>query len=221
MRPRRAAFLISAAEPSGFPVATAPEIAFVGRSNVGKSSLINELVGQHALARTSRTPGRTRLINWFEVEPVKDKVLHFVDLPGYGYADVGVTLRQAWRPLIEAFLDRDSLQLVVLLVDARRDPGPDETDFLAWLAERERRVVVVITKCDKLSKHERMPMQASMRRALGLAKPPILFSTLERLGQDELWRAIGASKPGPKVRAKADSSSDADADADPDVDSGS
>ena len=194
MRPRRASFLISASEPSGFPAGSAPEIAFVGRSNVGKSSLINELVGQHALARTSRTPGRTRLVNWFEVEAVKDKVLHFVDLPGYGYADVGVTLRKAWRPLIEAYLDRPLLTLVILLVDARREPGADETDFLAWLAQRELRVQVVITKCDKLAKHERLPMQSKMKRGLGLAKAPILFSTLEKLGHDELWRAIAATR---------------------------
>jgi GTP-binding protein len=194
MRPRRASFVISASEPKGFPPPGVAEIAFVGRSNVGKSSLINDLVGQSGLARTSRTPGRTRLVNWFEVEAVKDKLLHFVDLPGYGYAEVGAAMRQAWRPLIEAFLERPSLALVILLIDARREPGVEETDFLAWLAHRELRVQVVITKCDKLAKHERLPMQTRMKRSLGLARAPILFSTLDKLGHDELWRAIAATR---------------------------
>ena len=198
-----AQYIKSAMRAADYPKDRRPEFAFVGRSNVGKSSLLNALLNRKGLAKTSSTPGKTQTVNFFEI----NGKFYFVDLPGYGYADVGVTLRQAWRPLIEAFLDRDSLQLVVLLVDARREPGPDETDFLAWLAERNRPVVVVITKCDKLPKHERLPMQAAMRRGLGLAKPPILFSTLDRLGHDELWRAIGASKPGPKQpkpKAKAD-----------------
>lgn len=193
MRPHHATFVISAAEPTGFPPGRAPEVAFVGRSNVGKSSLINDLTGHGGLARTSRTPGRTRLINWFEVAITKSRVLHFVDLPGYGYAEVGVEMRKRWRPLIEAYLERPNLAVVVLLLDARRDVGPDELDFMAWLAERKLQAIVVVTKADKLSKHERVPAAAKLRRDLNLTRAPILYSTLDHLGHDQLWRAIQAT----------------------------
>ena len=106
-----ARFVTSAAQPSGFPPPSLPEIAVVGRSNVGKSSLINALVGQPGLARTSRTPGRTRLINWFEI----DGRFHLVDLPGYGYAEVSQAMRESWRPLIETYLDTRTTLAGVLL----------------------------------------------------------------------------------------------------------
>src|SRR5215468_2913141 len=128
-----ARFVISAAQPSEFPAPSWPEIAVVGRSNVGKSSLINALVGQPGLARTSRTPGRTRLINWFAI----DERFFLVDLPGYGYADVSQALRDSWRPLIEGYLaERTSLAGVLLLIDIRRGVQDEELDFAPWLAER-------------------------------------------------------------------------------------
>src|SRR3954447_9146724 len=118
MRPRSARFVISASRPEEFPTGDLPEVAFAGRSNVGKSSLINTLPGVDGLARTSRTPGRTRLLNWFRVEPLKGGALHFVDLPGYGYAAVDRGLRASWRPLMESYLtDRPALRAVVLLID--------------------------------------------------------------------------------------------------------
>src|SRR5678816_610911 len=121
----KAKFITSAAEPAQFPAEGPPEIAVVGRSNVGKSSLINSLTGQTGLARTSRTPGRTRLINWFEI----DGKFQLVDLPGYGYAEVSRAMRESWRPLIEAYLSgRKTLAGVLLLVDVRRGPQAEELD---------------------------------------------------------------------------------------------
>ena len=200
MRAKTAAFVISAAAPAEFPVATLPEVAFAGRSNVGKSSLINELTGHGSLARTSRTPGRTRLVNWFVVEPGKGRPLHFVDLPGYGYAEVSPATRASWRPLIEAYLSRtDALAAVVLLIDIRRGAEQEEQDFLSWLAERKVATIVVLTKADKLPKNQRKPVAMAVRRQLGLTRDPILFSTLAadgKDGQDALWRAIlAASAP--------------------------
>jgi len=191
MRPRSARFVVSAARPADFPAPELPEIAFAGRSNVGKSSLINTLTGHAGLARTSRTPGRTRLLNWFRVEPARGQPVAFVDLPGYGYAAVDRDMRASWRPLIEAYLDgRATLRAVVLLIDIRRGAQAEEIDFLPWLVERGTTVIPVLTKADKLGKAQRMPVVARVRRELGLSRDPLLFSAQDRLGIDELWRAI-------------------------------
>jgi GTP-binding protein len=191
MRAKSAEFVISAAEPSGFPRPTLPEIAFAGRSNVGKSSLINTLVGVPGLARTSRTPGRTRLLNWFRVTPPKGAPMHFVDLPGYGYARVPNEMRASWRPLIEAYLrDRQALRGLVLLVDARRGAEDEERDFLAWLREGGVPARVVVTKADKLPKNKRKPAALAVERDLALERPAILFSSLDGEGILPLWRAI-------------------------------
>jgi GTP-binding protein len=191
MRTRAARFVTSAAAPAGFPAPELPEVAFAGRSNVGKSSVINTLVGQPGLARTSRTPGRTQLLNWFRVEGPTGP-LAFVDLPGYGYAKVPAAMRGGWRPLIEAYLgDRPVLAAVVLLVDVRRGVEAEEQELSAWLAERGLPVLCVITKIDKLPKHQRVPVLAAVQRDLGLARPPIGFSAQDGLGVDELWRALG------------------------------
>jgi GTP-binding protein len=182
-----ARFLTSAAQPSDFPPPSLPEVAVVGRSNVGKSSLINALVGQPGLARTSRTPGRTRLVNWFAIE---DR-FHLVDLPGYGYAEVSQAMRESWRPLIEDYLaERASLAGVLLLIDLRRGVLDEELDFVPWLAEREMPVVVALTKADKLAKNKRMIEVARAKQALALRKEPLAVSTLSREGIDALWRAV-------------------------------
>jgi GTP-binding protein len=191
MRAKSAEFVTSAAEPSGFPRPTLPEIAFAGRSNVGKSSLINTLVGVPGLARTSRTPGRTRLLNWFRVVPPKGGPVHFVDLPGYGYARVPHEMRASWRPLIEAFLrDRPALRGLVLLVDARRGAEDEERDLLAWLRDGGVPALVVVTKADKLSKNKRKPAGLAVQQDLALQRPAILFSSLDGDGVAPLWRAI-------------------------------
>jgi GTP-binding protein len=191
-----ARFVTSAAQPSGFPPPSLPEIAVVGRSNVGKSSLINALVGQTGLARTSRAPGRTRLINWFEV----DARFHLVDLPGYGYAEVSQAMRDSWRPLIESYLaERKSLAGVVLLIDIRRGVQDEELDFVPWLAGRAMPVVVALTKADKLPKNKRVLEVRRARQALGLDRDPLLVSALGGDGIEPLWRAVvqlaGAPRP--------------------------
>ena len=182
----RARFVTSAAKPEDFPPEQLPEIAVVGRSNVGKSSLINSLVGE-ALARTSRTPGRTRLVNWFEV----DSRFHLVDLPGYGYAEVSREMRESWRPLIEAFLSsRTTLAGVLLLVDIRRGVEDEELDFVPWLERREVPIVVALTKADKLPKNKRMLEITKAKHALGLRREPIAVSAQSGDGIDPLRRAL-------------------------------
>lgn len=191
MRARSARFVTSAADPAGFPPPDLPEVAFAGRSNVGKSSLINALCGAANLAKTSRTPGRTRLLNWFRVAPPKGEPLHFVDLPGYGYARVPRAVRQGWRPLVEGYLrDRSALRGVVVLVDARRGPEEDERDLLAWLADLGVPARAVLTKADKLSKSKRKPAALAAQRALGLPAVPALFSAHTRDGADDVWRLL-------------------------------
>jgi GTP-binding protein len=191
MRAKRASFVISAADPSGFPPPTVPEVAFAGRSNVGKSSLINRLTGHSGLARTSNTPGRTRLVNWFEVVPPEGEPIAFVDLPGYGYAKVSKKMRAEWRPLIEAYLaDRPVLRAVIVLVDARRGPEEEERELSEWLEANQIPLITVLTKVDKLPKSKRKPAGAAAARGLGLRKQPILFSAESGEGQQALWRAI-------------------------------
>jgi GTP-binding protein len=182
----RARFVTSAARPEDFPPEKLPEVAVVGRSNVGKSSLINALVGQD-LARTSRTPGRTRLVNWFEVE----QRFHLVDLPGYGYAEVSREMRESWRPLIEAFLSsRATLAGVLLLIDVRRGIEEEELDFVPWLEERNVPIVLALTKSDKLAKNKRMLEVTKAKHALGLKKPPFAVSAQSGDGIEPLRRAL-------------------------------
>ena len=184
-----ARFVISAAKPTEFPPPTLPEIAVVGRSNVGKSSLINAMVGQDGLARTSRTPGRTRLLNWFEVGTKPPFLL--VDLPGYGYAKVHQEMRESWRPLIETYLDqRTTLAGVLLLIDIRRNAEDEELDFVPWLHEREKPVLVALTKADKLPKNKRNLEVARAKKLLGLRREPLAVSALDNDHIDALWRAV-------------------------------
>jgi GTP-binding protein len=187
----RAEFVTSAAKPEDFPAESHPEIAVVGRSNVGKSSLINALVGKD-LARTSRTPGRTRLINWFEV--LGTGPFFLVDLPGYGYAEVSRDTRESWRPLIEAFLSkRGALAAVLLLIDVRRGVEDEELDFVPWLEAQGTPVIVALTKCDKLAKNKRMLEITKAKHALGLRRDPIAVSAQSGDGLDPLWRAVRAA----------------------------
>lgn len=187
-----ARFVISAAKPTEFPPSTLPELAVVGRSNVGKSSLINALVGTDGLARTSRTPGRTRLVNWFELSAREGATKFFlVDLPGYGYAAVDKTTRESWRPLIEAYLEkRAALAGVLLLIDIRRGVQEEELDFVPWLAEREVPVLVALTKADKLPKNKRNLEAMRAKRELAITREPYSVSTLDGEGIDPLWKAI-------------------------------
>jgi len=188
----------TAAAPDGFPREGIAEVAFLGRSNVGKSSLLNALVGRKALARTSSTPGKTRLANFFLVERdltarAARRVL-FVDLPGYGWAKVAKTERAAWQKLVEAYLDgRVPLRLAILLHDLRREPGDDERDLLAWLAAREVPTLVAITKSDKLAPMRRAERVKQLMKDYALAPESMIATSAEKKdGIDALWRAIDA-----------------------------
>ena len=190
----RADFITSAAAPIGFPTEGLPEIAVVGRSNVGKSSLLNKLAQRRALARTSSTPGKTRLVNFFQIERRERVPLLLVDLPGYGWARVAYRERKQWQGLIEEYLlGRRPLRGVLLLVDARRDPGDDERDFLPWLARAGVPVLLVVTKMDKLRAAEREKRLRSITSELGIPREAMLLTSAESgAGIEELWAAIDA-----------------------------
>jgi GTP-binding protein len=184
-------YMLAAAKPDGFPAPEAPEVAFLGRSNVGKSSLLNKLVNRKALARTSNTPGKTRLLHWFRVLRPHDE-LYFVDLPGYGYAKVAKSERRQWQGLVEAYLgDRSSLRLAVLLQDLRRDVTEDETLLLDWLEEKQVPSLVALTKCDKLKPMRRAARIKVVKAQLGLPADRVIATSAEKgFGIPEIWSAI-------------------------------
>ena len=186
---RRLEFLGGQASATGWkPTSELPEIAFSGRSNVGKSSLLNKLVRRKALARVSATPGKTREINFFRV----NGAFHLVDLPGYGYARVSRTARDAWRPLIEGFL-RTSEQLrgVVQLIDARHPPSNDDLRMMEFLASLGVPTIVVATKVDKLAKAERNRTLAALAAQLGIEDEQLIpFSARTGEGRDDLAQAV-------------------------------
>jgi GTP-binding protein len=193
MRVLRADLVTVASSPREFPRAELDEIAFLGRSNVGKSSLLNRLVNRKQLARTSTTPGKTRLVHWYRVERSAG-ALCFVDLPGYGYAKVGREERRRWKKLVEAYLEkRDALRAAVLLQDLRRDASEDERLLLEWLAERRIPALVALTKADKLGMGARGARARELAGQLGMARERIVTTSAERgLGIAELWRSIDA-----------------------------
>jgi GTP-binding protein len=170
------------------PVVNLPQVAFSGRSNVGKSSLLNRLVRRKTLARVSQTPGKTREINFFVV----NDAFCLVDLPGYGYARVSKESRAQWRPLIESYLrGTPLLRGVVQLIDSRHEPSPEDYEMLDFLAELEVPTVVALTKIDKLRPRERESRVATLGAALGLeAEQVIPFSSATGTGRDELAGAI-------------------------------
>jgi len=188
MTVKSAEFITSAADAAQYPISQWPEIAFAGRSNVGKSSLINCLVNRKRLVKTSSTPGRTQLINFFLI----NGSLGLVDFPGYGYAKAPDSVRRKWGPMIETYLKtRSNLKGVVLILDARRVPGQKDLDLIRLLTDLAVPVIPVLTKADKLSKtRQQVQLQAALR-ALAL-KPGtlILFSSKTRVGREEIWTAI-------------------------------
>jgi GTP-binding protein len=184
-----AEFVKSAVKPSHYPSTELPEIAFTGRSNVGKSSLINSLVNRKHLVKTSSTPGRTQLINFFII----NKTISFVDLPGFGYAKVPDSVRKSWGPMIETYLStRDTLKGVVLIMDIRRIPGLQELNFIEWLHYYHIPSILILTKSDKLSKIKQKNQHLSIAKALSVNQEElILFSAKSRMGKNEVWDAIG------------------------------
>jgi GTP-binding protein len=180
------------------PPATLPEVAFAGRSNVGKSSLLNRLIRRKKLARVSNTPGRTREINFFKVN---DEFV-LADLPGYGYARVSKERRAEWRPLIEGYLRHsDALRGIVLLLDARHDPTHDDLLMLEFLAEIELPAIIVLTKIDKLTAAALPARVAAIANLIGADPDQVVqFSAETGAGRDELAEALVALLSGPSWR---------------------
>jgi GTP-binding protein len=183
-----AEFVTSAVKPDQYPPAELPEVAFAGRSNVGKSSLINTLVNRRHLVKTSSTPGRTQLINFFDV----NSEITFVDLPGYGYARVPAAVRKKWGPMIETYLStRKTLKCVVIILDIRRLPREEEKNLIHWLEHFSIPGILVLTKTDKLSKTKVIKQQDAIVRALDVeGEGTILFSAKTSRGKDAVWDAI-------------------------------
>lgn len=185
-------FIKSATQPSGYPAGNLPEVAFVGRSNVGKSSLINALLQRKHLARTSNTPGRTQIINFFNVN--KDYV--FVDLPGYGFARVPESVKKEWGPMIETYLrERECLKMVIFILDIRRAPSLDDMNLKAWLDYYGRRTLFVLTKSDKITRGEMKNRQRIIRESLELTDLPVTFSAKTGLGREQVWEEIKKLMP--------------------------
>jgi GTP-binding protein len=180
----------SAAQPEDFPPAALPEVAFLGRSNVGKSSLLNTLTGKRGLAYTSAKPGCTQLINFYLIEGK----LTFVDLPGYGYARVPLDVKARWKRLIDSYLtNRETLEMAVLLLDSRRGWMEPDLELKQWLEFQQLPYVVVATKTDKLNRREETNGLAAIQ-AQCPERPLLPFSAVTGRGVREIWQAISKTK---------------------------
>lgn len=189
---REAVFLRPVTRVDQAPRPARPAIAFAGRSNVGKSSLINALTRRKGLARTSSTPGRTQEIIYFDV----NERWHFVDLPGYGYAKAPEKVRRKWGPMIERFIrEADDLKLVVVILDVRRDPAEQDKQLIAWLSEMGRPYIFAVTKIDKVGRDALRKRLTAIQEALGLENAEALlpFSAKTGAGRRDLLEVIAAA----------------------------
>jgi GTP-binding protein len=180
------AFVISAVKPEQYPTDDMPEIALVGRSNVGKSSLINRLLNRKNVARVSSKPGKTQTINFFRI----NESFHLVDLPGYGYAQVSKSQKEAWGKMMERYLTgREQLRVVAQLVDIRHAPSKDDVNMQEWLRYYRIPSIIIATKADKISRGNWPKHLKVIRETLGLSKDvPILpFSSETGIGKEETW----------------------------------
>ncbi|MCY9807502.1 ribosome biogenesis GTP-binding protein YihA/YsxC [Lentilactobacillus senioris] len=177
---------ISAVAPKQYPSGNLPEIALVGRSNVGKSSLTNTLINRRSFARTSSQPGKTQTLNFYQIE----QQLYFVDVPGYGYAKVSKVEREKWGQMIETYLtSRDQLKGVITLVDGRHAPTEDDIAMHEWLNYYNIDTLVVATKMDKIAKGKWNKQEKIIRQSLDMsgAEPLVLFSAVSKTGKDAVW----------------------------------
>ncbi len=184
---------------STLPENLLPEFAFAGKSNVGKSSLINGLLNRRALARTSSQPGKTQTINFYNV----NDDLYFVDLPGYGYAKVSVEVKAKWGKMIERYLKKSKmLKCIFLLIDIRHDPSANDKLMYDWIVSNGYKPVIIATKLDKLKRSQIQKHVKMVREGLGLAKEDILipFSAETKQGRDEIWALIESlQNPAPEM----------------------
>jgi GTP-binding protein len=184
---KSAEFMTSAVKPSQYPESL-PQIAFCGRSNVGKSSMINCILNRKKLVKTSSTPGKTRLINFFRI----NESYYFVDLPGYGYAKVSKKERAKWRPMIETyFKSKQNIFGAVVLLDIRHDPRQEELELFSWFGQNHIPYLIVLTKADKLSKNKQINQHKKIAEHLALPIDGVIrFSAKTRQGKDEIWSAF-------------------------------
>ncbi|MFH1672669.1 MAG: ribosome biogenesis GTP-binding protein YihA/YsxC [Pseudomonadota bacterium] len=188
MKIKSASFIVTAVRLSQYPSSVLPEIAFAGRSNVGKSALINKLLNRKKLVKTSSTPGRTQCINFFLV----NDAFYFVDLPGYGYAKVPANIQKKWGPMVERYLKhRKPLRSVILILDIRRIPNKEDLQLLSWLHYYNIPAPIVLTKADKLTKNKQYQQTKKIASELALAPEElVVFSSKSGQGKEMLWRRI-------------------------------
>jgi GTP-binding protein len=188
-------FVTTATKVDEYPRQPIPEVAFVGRSNVGKSSMINTLAHRKKLVRVSNTPGRTKTLNFFDINVehrAKKRVLRFCDLPGYGFAKVPKSERVLWDNMINTYLsNRHTLQVVVTIIDGEIGPTADDLEMFDFLQDKPPRILVVATKMDRLGKAARKPQLDKIRKKLELPQNSLLgFSSVDAIGHDEVWRTL-------------------------------
>ncbi len=187
MKIKSAVFLGSAEHRDHYPESGLREVAFAGRSNVGKSSMINTLVGRRGLVRTSRTPGLTRTLNFFEV----NKELVFVDLPGYGYAKVPIHVKKQWGPMIRSYIEeREALAGIVVILDCRHPPADSDIQLVDYLTAHNVPLILAATKADKFGYGRALDARKRIETKMGANNPVILFSSLTGAGRKELWKEI-------------------------------
>ncbi|MBG55871.1 MAG: YihA family ribosome biogenesis GTP-binding protein [Deltaproteobacteria bacterium] len=187
MKIHSAEFLLSASTTKEFPAGKLPEIAFAGRSNVGKSTLINSLLNRKKLVKTSATPGKTQLINFFNI----NKKFYFVDLPGYGYAKVPESVRWKWQNLVETYLsERKNLKNVVLIIDCRHNPTLHDKQLLEWLEYYKRPSLIVASKIDKLNRGQVQKHLQRIKKDLSIESTPLGHSSVQYCRRDEIWKKL-------------------------------
>ncbi len=187
MNIKKSEFVKSAVYEQDYPQFIGLEFSFIGRSNVGKSSLINSLTGRRSLARTSKTPGRTQLINYFLI----DESIHFVDLPGYGFAKVPEAVKKNWGKTIETYLKSQRDKIVFLLLDIRRIPSNEDLEMLKWLEHFDIEYYIIFTKTDKLSNNEKFRQLKEIKKKVVFNNEDVFFySSLKNIGKEELLEFI-------------------------------